>query len=170
MAAGSFRIVSLFILFARCCAFADEPPVMKAADLAAQALAPASAPVPDLPPKPGDRENSPDARHAIVPGPAGVIDATAVQGGDTDPVSNPFRRRFRRPLPVRDVPLLISAALNGTRPAEASAVINDKLYEAGDTIEGLEITSISDDAVEFTRDGLVFRIPVDRPVVLRLPR
>jgi hypothetical protein len=170
MAAGSFRIVSLFIVLTRCCAFADEPPVMKSADLAAQAAVPADAPVPDLPPKSEGRESSPDTRRAIVPGPAGVIDATVIQDGDADPVLNPFRRRFRRPLPVRDVPLLISAALNSTRPADASAVINDKLYETGDTIEGLQITSIDDNVVEFTREGLVFRIPVDRPVVLRLPR
>lgn len=108
----------------------------------------------------------------ISPSPDGMLDLTAASvPQDPDPIPNPFKVRYRAQMQVREVTLQIGLILVGDRPEDAAAVLNGKLYSPGDLFEGLPVVSITPEAIEFRKDKILLRVPVeDRPVTIRLLR
>jgi hypothetical protein len=124
------------------------------------------APVPALPPS-----ILSEAPIVIMPGANEVLDAgSVVSAEEPDKLPNPFRVRYRLPVPTREVHLTIDSILIGSRSEQTSAVINGRLYSPGETLEGLPVAAISAEAVDLRSNRLLLRIPVqDQPVTLRLP-
>ena len=136
-------------------------PTMKAADLAALAAQPPAASAPDSAPL-----------RLIVPNADGVLDlATAGQVESTDRIPNPFRTKHPPPRPFREVTLTVTAVLVGDKAGNATAMVNGRVYAAGDAIEGLTVAAITADAIELRTDRLRLRVPMqEQPVILRLAR
>jgi hypothetical protein len=145
-----------------------EAPIVKAADIQPKhEPPPARPPVPALP-----RPAEPEQLVVITPDPDGVLDESALPVlEEPDAIPNPFRVRYHPPLPMRDVRVGIDSILIGAGSGQDCAVINGKLYSAGDVLCGLRISSISDEAVDLRHGELLLRLPVqDKPVTLRLPK
>jgi hypothetical protein len=108
----------------------------------------------------------------IAPDADGVLDESAVDAvEDNETPTNPFRVRYHPPLPMRDLRLGINSILIGTDRDTNAAVINGKLYSAGDDFFGLRVSTISDEFIDLRHGNLLLRIPVqDKPVTLRLPK
>jgi hypothetical protein len=145
-------------------------PAITVPDIVALARPPSPqtrAPVPALPPS-----AEADALVVLMPNSDGVLDEASVASvGDSDSIPNPFRVRYRPPLPLREVPITIDSILIGTRPDQDAAVINGRLYSPGETLDGMRVSAISTEAVDLRHNQLLLRIPVqDGPVTLRLSR
>lgn len=147
-------------------------PTLSAAELLGSPSALSREPVPVLPRSPAASQVPADGPAVVSPNADGILDLTAASvPQDPDPLPNPFRVRYRPRMQVREVSLQIGLILVGSRPEDASAVINGKLYSRGDRFEGLLISSITPDTIEFRQDKLLLRVPIeDRPVTLRLLR
>lgn len=122
------------------------------------APAPASAAVAPLPP-------SPTPEPILSPNAEGVIDLTAAPAGAGEPV-NPFTVRAVAKETIREVTIQMGGIVAGPT---ACAVINDRLVEAGESVESLEVERIEPDAVILRRDGRRLRLPVsEKPVRVRM--
>ena len=113
-----------------------------------------------------------DSPIIISPNADGVLDvAGAGEPMEDDRIPNPFRVRYHPKPQTRDISLAIDLVLVGDKPADSSAMINDRLYSPGDTLEGMSIVAIGAETIELRQGKLLVRVPVeDKPAVLRLPR
>jgi len=121
------------------------------------ASAPASIPPPDL-----------SGFNVIGPSPQRIIDLDP-QLFDRlgDVADNPFIQLYRPPRPVREVQLVIAATIGGPNP---TAIINGRLYNIGNHLDGLAIHGIDDETVWLRRDAFLLRCPIGRdPLTLRFP-
>lgn len=73
-------------------------------------------------------------------------------------IKNPFVQieRFVKPLPVVKKKEEIAAALEVAGVINKKAIINGKLYRAGDEISGNVIQTITEEGVTFMKDGKAF--------------
>jgi hypothetical protein len=80
---------------------------------------------------------------------------------------NPFTVRTVPPEAMREVSVHVGGIVAG--PA-ACAVVNDRLVQAGETIESLAVERIEPDAVLLRHSGRLLRLPVtEQPTRVRLP-
>ena len=129
----------------------------------AAALPPVPAPVGPEPAAPGASEWP-----TLAPNADGVIDVAAadVTARPGEPV-NPFAVRALANESVREVSLRVGGIIAGPT---ACAVINDRLVQAGETIETLRVERIDSDAVFLRHGGHDLRLPVsEKTVRVRLP-
>lgn len=109
-----------------------------------------------------------DAYNIIAPNADNVIELDpqlfTQAAGDAD---NPFVQIYRPQVQLRDFSLTISAAILGPKP---TVVINDRIYNAGESIEGLAVHRIDDEGVWLRKGTFLFHCSVDeRPLKLRIP-
>ena len=149
-------------------------PVLSAAELNGilGSGAPPRERVPPVPLQTESAQTKPNDPVVVSPNSAGILDLTSAPvPQDPDPLTNPFRVRYRPRMQVREVPLQIGLILVGDRPEAASAILNGKLYSVGDVFEGMPIAAITPGTIELRQDQLLLRIPADdRPITLRLLR
>ncbi|MDD3179496.1 MAG: hypothetical protein PHQ04_04010 [Opitutaceae bacterium] len=101
-----------------------------------------------------------------VPNADGLIDLSVPAGPPGAPV-NPFALRSAAAESPREITLLVQGIAAGPN---ACALINERTYEAGDTVESLRVDRIDPDAVILRGDGYRLRIPpTEKPVRVRLP-
>ena len=80
---------------------------------------------------------------------------------------NPFAVRSVVESKTREVTLRVGGIIGGTIP---SAVVNDQLVLAGDTLDAFTVESIEADAVLLRAGEKRLRLPVaEKPVRVRLP-
>lgn len=98
------------------------------------------------------------AEHAIAPNAEGVIDLAAIEhaGSANEPV-NPFAVRTAPGEKTREVSLLVGGIILGKAPC---AVVNERLVQAGDSLEGLEVERIEAGAVIVRSSVHRLRLPV----------
>jgi hypothetical protein len=141
------------------------------ARLNAPAAGPEPVPAAALPPVPtGPEPVAPGASEwpTLAPNADGVIDVAAadVTARPGEPV-NPFAVRALANETVREVSLRVGGIIAGPT---ACAVINDRLVQAGETIEALRVERIDSDAVVLRHGGHRLRLPVsEKTVRVRLP-
>jgi hypothetical protein len=146
-----------------------EAPSLKASDLQPRVENRTRPAVPPLPPQ-ARVEAEPLVE--IRPDSDGVLDESAVATvEDPDGATNPFRIRYRPPLPMQDLRLGIDSILIGAGGGRNTAVINGRPYSAGDELYGLRLSAVSEETVDLRHGNLLLRLPVqDKPITLRLPR
>lgn len=122
------------------------------------------------PPAPIERPAAPSNpdRNMLVPNADGMIDLTvAATGAKTEEKTNPFAVRTLPADSVREVSLQVGGIVAGP---VACAVINDRLVQAGDTIESLAVERIESDGVVLRHAGQRLRLPVGgKTLRVRLP-
>ena len=104
----------------------------------------------------------------LTPNAENVIDLVAVIVAEKpgEPV-NPFMVRTVPPEAMREVSVHVGGIVAG--PA-ACAVVNDRLVQAGETIDSLAVERIEPDAVLLRHSGRLLRLPVtEQPTRVRLP-
>ena len=107
-----------------------------------------------------------DSDPALVPNADGVIDLTASAATPTEP-ANPFAVRTAPERPSREVQLHVSGLIAGPK---ACAVVNERLVEAGDTVESFRVERIEPESVLLRRGERRLRLPLSgTPVRVRLP-
>lgn len=94
----------------------------------------------------------------IAPNAEGVIDLAAIEQADSagEPV-NPFALRAAAGDKTREVSLLVGGIILGKSPC---AVVNERLVQAGDTIDGLTVERIEAGAVVVRAGAHRLRLPV----------
>jgi hypothetical protein len=116
---------------------------------------------PAPPPAPASREP------LLTPNADGLIDLAARPTANPDAPVNPFAVRSISPDSLREITLHVGGIIAGP---VACAVINDRLLQAGESIESLTVDRIDASAVYFRYEGRRLRVPVSsRPVRVRLP-
>jgi hypothetical protein len=101
----------------------------------------------------------------LQPDSSGVIDLTALGKKSADDSTNPFVVAPTA-TPAREVLVSVQGVLPGPNP---SAIVNDRPLEAGEIIESLRLARVDADAVIFSVGEQSLRIPLGRPVRVRLP-
>lgn len=98
------------------------------------------------------------AEPTIAPNAEGVIDLAAIEhtGSANEPV-NPFAVRTAPGEKTREVSLLVGGIILGKAPC---AVVNERLVQAGDTLEGFEVERIEAGAVVVRSGAHRLRLPV----------
>ena len=130
-----------------------------------------AAPLPAEPPplqRPAPLAPPPPVEPILTPNAENVIDLVAVIVAEKpgEPV-NPFMVRTVPPEAMREVSVHVGGIVAG--PA-ACAVVNDRLVQAGETIESLAVERIEPDAVLLRHSGRLLRLPVtEQPTRVRLP-
>lgn len=95
---------------------------------------------------------------AIAPNAEGVIDLAAIeQAGSAGEPVNPFAVRAAAGDKTREVSLLVGGIILGKSPC---AVMNERLVQAGDTIDGLTVERIEAGAVVVRAGAHRLRLPV----------
>lgn len=103
---------------------------------------------------------------ALIPNADGVIDLTATTTKAGEPV-NPFAVRAAPEGAAREVLVHVSGLIAGP---EACAVVNERLVEAGDSVESFRVERIDPEAVLLRLGERRLRLPLsDKPVRVRLP-
>jgi len=107
----------------------------------------------------------------VVPNADGVIDAVSQNFRETDEeLPNPFRVRWHPPMATREAPFRVDSVLLRPRPESACACINGHIFSPGESVEGLIIRAISDEAILLQRGRLTVRCPIgEQQIRLRLP-
>lgn len=101
----------------------------------------------------------------LQPDSSGLIDLSALVGKTVDESTNPFV--VAPPAaPAREVLLSVQGVLPGPNP---SAIVNDRPIEIGEFVESLRLAQVEADAVIFASGEHQMRIPLGRPVRVRLP-
>lgn len=96
----------------------------------------------------------------------GVIDLTAARA-EPEPLGNPFAVIVPDKATTREVMLQVSGVVGGAHPC---TVINDRLAQAGDVVEGIAIERVEERSVLLRWGESKFRVPVgESPVRVRLP-
>lgn len=105
---------------------------------------------------------------AITPNAEGVIDLAAIeQAGSAGEPVNPFAVRTAPGDKTREVSLLVGGIILGKSPC---AVVNERLVQAGDTIDGLTVERIEASAVVVRAGAHRLRLPVSpEPTRVKLP-
>lgn len=97
----------------------------------------------------------------------GVIDLVALAVKPVDSANtNPFVVQAAESTPVREVTLLVQGILSGATP---SAIVNERPLEIGESVESLRLVRVEADAAYFAAGDQLLRIPLGRPVRVRLP-
>ncbi len=119
------------------------------------------------PPAPGSNE-LPENLNLIRPNADHVIELDpALFATPAAPGNNPFIQLYQPVVQLRELALVVSAAVPGPRPA---AIINDVPYSLHSQFQGLEIVRIDTDTVYLRKDSFLLACPVsDRTLRLRLP-
>lgn len=95
---------------------------------------------------------------AIAPNAEGVIDLAAIEhAGNTDEPVNPFAVRATPGEKTREVSLLVGGIILGKAPC---AMVNERLVQAGESIEGFEVEHIDPNAVIVRFAAHRLRLPV----------
>lgn len=95
---------------------------------------------------------------AISPNAEGIIDlATIEQAGNTSEPVNPFAVQTTPGEKTREVSLLVSGIILGKAPC---AVVNERLVQAGDSLDGFEVERIEPGAVIVRSGAHRLRLPV----------
>lgn len=103
---------------------------------------------------------------ALVPNADGVIDLTATPTKAGEPV-NPFAVRAAPEGGGREVLVHVSGLIAGPK---ACAVVNERLVEAGDSVEAFRVERIDPEAVLLRLGERRLRLPLsEKPVRVRLP-
>ena len=136
--------------------------------LAAETAAPApvvAAPAPIAGVAPQAQEKSPDLPLAT-PNAEGLIDLASLAHPADVPV-NPFTLRASASDPKRELSLLVQGLSSGPN---ASALINDRVYQVGDSIESLKLERIDPDTVTLRTDAHRIKLTAaEKPTRVRLP-
>jgi hypothetical protein len=104
-------------------------------------------------------------RTILQPDSSGIIDLTLLGKKSVDDASNPF---VVAPIPtaVREVLVSVQGVLPGPNP---SAIVNDRPVEIAESVDSLRLARVDADAVIFACGEHQLRIPLGRPVRVRLP-
>lgn len=138
-------------------------------------LAMASAPKPEVTPEPEPAPTVPLASPPTAPGTGpvhapnaeGVIDLVAVAKPAAGEPVNPFAVRTATNASGREVSVRVGGIIAGP---VACAVINDRLVEAGETVESFTVERVESDAVLLRHGEHRLRLPVSESNVrVRLP-
>ncbi len=106
-----------------------------------------------------------EAAVLITPNTDGLADLTVMDAAGAD-TGNPFAVRRLASDPVREVTLQVGGIIMGRTP---SALINDRLMQAGDAVETLTIERIEPDAVVLRHQNQLLKLPIaEKPVRVRL--
>lgn len=98
------------------------------------------------------------AEPAIAPNAEGVIDLTAIeQAGSANEPVNPFAVRTTPGEKAREVSLLVGGIILGKAPC---AMVNGRLVQAGESLEGFEVERIEAGAVIVRSGAHRLRLPV----------
>lgn len=144
-----------------------------AAKLAAAAQPPAAVPVPFpalvpvVPVAVASSAPAPvsESEPTLSPNADGIIDLTAPTVTPGEPV-NPFMVRSGTAEGVREILLHVSGIIAGPR---ACAVINERLMQAGDSMESFTVERIDSDAVTLRQAAGRLRLPLaEKPVRVRV--
>jgi hypothetical protein len=131
-----------------------------------------SLPPPAEVPIPAPEYSEPLPPVLVAPNADGLIDLATLnlpEAGEALP--NPFRIRWHPPTTTREAILTVESVLVQNRADSACVCINGRIFSLGETIEGLTLIAISDDALELRRGRLTVRCPIgDQPLRLTLPR
>ncbi|MGH7997746.1 MAG: hypothetical protein ACREFX_15485 [Opitutaceae bacterium] len=102
----------------------------------------------------------------------GIVDvAAALAATRSEPVPNPFRARVVGSPGTRILRLDISGVACPANDIDSRCcIIDGELRGPGETIDGFTVSEVGLDSVDLRRSGLVLRLPVDQPIVVRLPR
>jgi hypothetical protein len=101
----------------------------------------------------------------LVPDAGGIIDLTALGKKPADESTNPFV--VAPPAsPAREVLLSVQGVLPGPNP---SAIVNDRPLEIAESVDSLRLARVETDAAIFAFGDQHLRIPLGRPVRVRLP-
>jgi hypothetical protein len=147
------------------------PPPRTAVPLPPEPLLRTAVPLPPEPlpvPRPAPLAPTLPVEPVLTPNAENVIDLVAVIVAEKpgEPV-NPFTVRTVPPEAMREVSVHVGGIVAG--PA-ACAVVNDRLVQAGETIESLAVERIEPDAVLLRHSGRLLRLPVtEKPTRVRLP-
>ncbi len=96
--------------------------------------------------------------HAIAPNAEGIIDLAAIEhAGSADEPVNPFAVRTAPGEKTREVSLLVGGIILGKAPC---AVVNERLVQAGDSLDGFEVERIEAGAVIVRSTVHRLRLPV----------
>ena len=97
----------------------------------------------------------------------GVIDLALLAAKPADSAhSNPFVVQTADATPPREIPLLVQGILSGANP---SAIVNERPLEIGESVESLRLVRVEADSAYFSAGDQLLRIPLGRPVRVRLP-
>lgn len=101
----------------------------------------------------------------VTPNADGLVDLTVTNSVDAD-AGNPFTVRRLASDPAREVTLHVAGIITGRTP---SALINDRLMQAGDVVETLTVERIERDAVVLRHQNHLLRLPIaEKPARVRL--
>lgn len=101
----------------------------------------------------------------LQPDSGGIIDLTALGKKATDESNNPFVVAPAA-IPTREVTVSVQGVLPGPNP---SAIVNDRPLEVGESLESLRLVRVDADAAFFSVGEQQMRMPLGRPVRVRLP-
>lgn len=104
---------------------------------------------------------------SIQPDGNGVIDLAIFAAKAIDAAaSNPFVVPAAGPAPGREITLHVQGVLSGANP---SAIVNDRPVQTGEAVESLRLVRVEPDAGFFSAGEHLLRIPLGRPIRVRLP-
>jgi hypothetical protein len=105
---------------------------------------------------------------AITPNAEGIIDLAAIElTGSADEPVNPFAVRTAPGEKSREVSLLVGGIILGKTPC---AMVNERLLQAGDSLEGFMVERIEADAIIIRLGVHRLRLPVSTtPARVKLP-
>lgn len=111
---------------------------------------------------------APEVENVLVPNADGAIDlAGPERSAPADEPVNPFTVRMTAADQTHEVTLKVGGIVLGAAP---SALINDRLVQAGDRIEAFTVERIESDAVLVRANAHLLRLPVSTvPARVRLP-
>ncbi len=138
-----------------------------APSVSASVLAPIASPPTSATPATGAPPPEPTPA-AIAPNAEGIIDLAAIEQPTSanEPI-NPFAVRSAETGKTREVTLLVGGIILGRTPC---AVLNDRLVQPGDIVEGLEVDHIEIGSVVARHGAYRLRLPVSpNPVRVKLP-
>lgn len=113
------------------------------------------------------KSSGPASDAALAPNAEGVIDLCAIATPEAGTPANPFAVRTIAPDSMREISLRVGGVVAGP---VACVIINDRLLQAGDSLESLTVERVDAGSVYLRHEGRRLRLPISaKPVRVRLP-